>query len=479
MSLKKSASAGMFWNVSVQGFNQLVSFFVYMLLARLLEVEDFGLVAFSFLIIEFSSIFMSIGINQNLIQRKQWSDEFASSTFCLILIISAFLTLILVVFVAPIIYYFYSELGALIVLALSITPVVNGMRITQESKLQREFQNKKIAGIESVSILVSGSLSVLLALNGFAVWSIVIGRIVQSLLNTLLIWMKSEFRPKFTFVSSHFEEIKAFSIPLLTMAILTFFSGKTMNLVTGLFLGPALFAYVTIARRPFNILLSLSMQQLNKITLATVSRVEDKQVSSTYYRIVALTAFIVIPLYIGLGSVAGPFIAFSLGGKWEQSIVLMYIVSLAAPAFIMSWYLPTLLISRGHTKSALKINIYVCFSNIVFPLLAVNWGVEAVCLSILISAYITLPIRFNIAGEHLDVALYPALKSILPFVISGLMMFAGTIYIDKRDWLSFGNVFSELILLVATGGVIYVLFLSVFFKRRLLLVIDEIKKLKE
>jgi O-antigen/teichoic acid export membrane protein len=478
VSLKKKAISGVFWNVSANGFNQVTSFVVYILLARVVAVEEFGLVAFSFLILEFCNIFIAMGINQNLIQRKEWNDDFSSSAFWVFLGVSIILACLQLLIIAPSVHFFYSEKGGYIIATLAIIPILNGLKLTHKAKLQREFKNKRNAGIESIAILFGGILSIFLALKDYGAWSIVAGRILQAILSTSLTLISSDFKPTRQVSPQHVDEIKSFGMPMLLISLLTFFSSKSINLIIGIFLGPTIFAFITVARRPFNVLLELTMQPLNKILLPMISRVKDDEVANTYYRLIAITAFVVLPIYIGLGSVAEQFIRLSVGEKWLSSVNLMYLISLIAPTFVITWYLSTLLISRGKTKPALKITKIVCASNIIFPLLFVYWGIEAVCISFVCSAYLTVPIRFNIAKEYFNLSLYEAIKVIMPFVVSSLLMFITLASISYFKLILFDYLFLNIISMILLGGIIYLGTLVIFFRPKFNLVLQEIKHFK-
>jgi teichuronic acid exporter len=478
MSLKKSAVKGVFWNVSANGFNQLINFFVYMLLAYLLEIEEFGLVAFAFLVIEFSTLFSTLGINQNIIQREKWNEQFASSAFFLTSAVSILLTLILICIVAPLIYHFYSSDAAYLIIGLSVLPIITSFRLIPIAKLQRDFQNKTIAGVESVAILIGGLFSVYFALNGYQAWALVIGRVIQSFIDVILIWYISPFRPQFCLKREHTREITSFGLPLIYMSLLTFFSSKAMNIVIGIFLGPVSFAFFTLARRPFMVLLNLSMQQLNKITFATLSRVSDEEVAATYYRIIEITAFIVIPIYMGFGAVSETFINTFLGEKWQSSASLMYLLSLQAPMFVFYWYLPALLVSRAATKSALKVNVIVCLSNIVFATGGAYFGEEGVIISILIANLVSLPLRYKIVEEHVNISLLESIKTVFPFAFAGTLMFFTVLWLSSAHVIDLKYVFFELVLLILIGAVIYFALLFIFFRTKTIKLVREVKKLR-
>ena len=477
MSLKKNSIFGAAWSILATSFNQIFSFFIFILLAQLLNIDEFGIASFSLIIIEFASIFLSFGINQNLIQKPQLDDAFSSTAFWIMLVVSSFISLTLIFVIAPLVYLTYSRLAALLIITLSIIPIMNGLKLTQNAQMQRNFENKKLATIETVAILAGGGTSVILALKGNGVWALAIGRIVQSGISSLCTWYFSDFRPAFTIDKNHAKEIKTFGLPLFYMALLTFFSGKSINLTIGVLLGPVPFALFNVAMRPFLAVQELTMKQLNKISLAALSRVEDKNIAESYNRIVSLTAFIVLPIYLGLGAVSESFVIALLGAKWQSCIVLMYIIPFTAPAFVFYWYLPTLLISKGFTKSALKINIVVCISNVVIPLLAAYWGVETAVLAFTFAAYVTIPWRFSIVNKHIPLSLRKTLLAVFPFATAGIVMFFFVLGIDRSNFFQFEIKWLELIPLVMLGATSYFAILLILFRKPFLAAICELKSI--
>jgi len=81
VSLKRKTASGSLWNFLTTFTANIIDFAVFAILARLLSIEDFGLLALCLLVIELANIFTNVGVNQNLIQRRKWDNTFASSTF--------------------------------------------------------------------------------------------------------------------------------------------------------------------------------------------------------------------------------------------------------------------------------------------------------------------------------------------------------------------------------------------------------------
>lgn len=479
MSLKRKSAVGVLWNISSSGFRQVVNFAVYILLARLVTVEEFGLVSFSFLIVEFVSIFMSVGVNQNLIRREKWCDDFASSSHWLLVIISVGISAVLVGIASPVLAVYYNESAALIILALAAIPVINSVGMAHSAKMQREFQNKKIAMIDSFSILIGGVISITLALLDYGAWSIVIGRVAQSFVSTLFILIYSDFSASFSIRKEHVKDTLNFGIPLFYMALLGFFSGMTTKFIVGVLFGPVSFAFITMAHRTFHILTQLTIKPMNKIMVATFPRVDVEALPETYYRILRVTAFFVFPVYLGLGAIADPFINFTVGEKWQPSIALMSIYGIGAPSLVLGFFIPTLMVTRGHSKSALYIKLVTFSASVTAPFVSFSFGISAMILAVIVANYLTLPIRYRIAKKHVPISLNKSIITTLPYTLAGFTMFFSVLLLGELEAVSELYSLYKLFVYIALGAIVYPLILIIFFRRQFLTIIQELKNIRK
>ncbi|MCW8109509.1 lipopolysaccharide biosynthesis protein [Alteromonas ponticola] len=478
MSLKAKSVTGAFFNLSANGFAQLINFVVYAIMARLLGVEEFGLVAICLMVVDFCNLFVTVGISQNLIQRDKWDDEFASLSFWILIAVSGAIAVLIFLIAVPIAYFSYSELAAQLIAALAIIPVANGFRLVHKAKLEREFENKKLAAYDMAGVLIGGVVSVVTALQGFGAWAIIFGKVIQSVISTALTCYKSSFSPHKVHDTRHLPEIIRFAKPLIAMSFINFFSARSSNIIIASFLGAATFAYASVAKQGFSVINNLTFQPLNRIALASLARVQENRLNLAFHRIVSLTALFVIPVYFGIGAVAHPFIEIVFGEKWEQSAYLLSILALIAPTQVMAYYLPNLLISRGLPEQAFTLNIINLVVNLLIPLIMVPWGLVAVIIGWVIANYVTVIMKFAVVKKHMGIGLMAALKPTWPFSIAGFVMFASVLYLERFNSLALDNVFLELVALVVIGTVIYAGLLLIFYRKPTLATLNELKGTK-
>ena len=129
MSLKKQAAKGGMWiSITRTGIN-VVDFFVFAYLARILTLEEFGLVGFCLLFIEFTNMVVNAGVNQNIVQRKTWDEGYASSTLIYVFGLALIAALCLVFIGAPIAKYSYSDTAAYVVMSLAPITIIMSLQL--------------------------------------------------------------------------------------------------------------------------------------------------------------------------------------------------------------------------------------------------------------------------------------------------------------------------------------------------------------
>lgn len=479
MSLKARSLKGAFFNLSANGVGQLMNFVVYAIMARILGVEEFGLVAICLMVVEFCNLFVTVGVSQNLIQRDKWDNDFASLSFWFLMAVSAGIAVLMFAVAVPIAWYTYSELAAQLIAALAIIPIANGLRLVHKAKMERDFLNKRLAAYDTAGVFAGGIVSVVTALTGHGAWAIIYGKIVQAFVSTAMTWHGSTFRPHKVKDKTHLPEIIHFAKPLIAMSFMNFFSQRTSNIVIAAFLGAATFAYTSVARQGFSVLNNLTFQPLNRIALAGLARVEDSKLAATFGRVVSMTALFVTPVYFGVGAIAHPFIDLVFGDKWVDSAYLLSILALQTPCNVMAYYLPNLLIARGLPGAAFKLNLINLTFNFLLPLAAVPWGLYAVISALVVANYITLVLKFWLVSRSLDMNIGQAFRETWMFTLTGLVMFAVVLYLERYHVLGLDNVFLELPALVAIGAAIYGGGLLVFFRKKTLKVVKEFKSGKK
>lgn len=478
MSIKKKATQGSIWmSLTRTGIN-VVDFLVYAYLARILTLEEFGLAGFCFLFVEFTNTLVNAGVNQNLVQRKEWTDRYAASTMTFVAFMGLMASGMLVGIGAPIAYYNYSELAAYVIISLAPITLITSLQVVVTGKLLREFKNKQMGIAKFCATLISAASIIALAEFGYGIWALIVGKLVNVTLQYVFLVFVSKVRLSFNIDRDNFKELVTFCLPLFWMVVLRFLNKKASNLFTGIVLGPVNFALLAAAHKAEVVINQVTMSSINSMVVPSFSRVApDTDVGALFIRLVAITSVIVTPIFMGLAAIADPFVTIAFGEKFAPSAEYMTISAFSVFPLVIANFMPNLLISKAQTKAAFNITLVNIISNVIVAACTIWFGVSVMLICITVGNFLAMPIRFAIVRKHIFIDTKKLTFALLPSFLSALGMFLVVTFAKTHISNLLVNDVLTLIASVFLGGITYVLLSFSLFYKQTLKQVQELKSM--
>lgn len=192
---REKVISGLFWKfaerIGAQGVNLIVS----IILARLLTPEDYGIVALVTIFITISNVFIENGFGTALIQKKDADDLDFSSVFYSNIIISIILYIIIFL-IAPIVAEFYNNDQLTIVLrVLAVSVLISALKSIQHAYVSRKMIFKKFFISTSLGTIGSAFIGIFMAYKGFGVWALVAQQLINTTVDTIMLWITVKWRP--------------------------------------------------------------------------------------------------------------------------------------------------------------------------------------------------------------------------------------------------------------------------------------------
>jgi len=466
MQLQQKTAKGSLWNLFRTLIVSASDFLVYAVLARVLSVEEFALIVFCLLIVEFASIFARVGIVQNLIQRASWEQSFSSSTFIFIMIFSAIISCLVASFGSLFAFVFHSKDAVLVVLGLSIIPLLVGLQVVFKAKLEREFRQASVTAITSFSTVSSALVALMLIYLGFGLWALVIQKVLMNIVMLAFFVSRAKFIPSITYQAAHTKELFAFCLPLVYLAVLQYLIRKVNNLFAMVALGAPAFAQVSIAKKAHEVMSQSTLTAINNMIVPTMSRINNAARLNAFYKLIELSAYIIIPCFLGLGAIAPEFILLAFGDTYQSSAILLSIACFAISAQIITWFIPNLLISVAETKLALKISVYELIFISILSAIGIIFGLKAMIIGTTIASFLLVPIIVRIASQKFDIHLAIIVKLILPPSVASGIMFLSVIAVKHFMVGVHDSIIMILLVSITVGAIVYLSMLFVFFNKR-------------
>lgn len=183
--LKEKTIRGGFARILAQGANFLLRIGSMMILARLLDPKDFGLVGMVTAFTGILSLFRDFGLSTATVQRATVTKEQISTLFWINLAFGAALTII-TVGLAPVIATFYHEPRLFwVTAAVAVSFLFNATSVQHSALLQRDMRFTTLSVINITALAVSIAVAIAMAKAGYGYWALVAMTLVSPLVSTI------------------------------------------------------------------------------------------------------------------------------------------------------------------------------------------------------------------------------------------------------------------------------------------------------
>lgn len=391
-SLTKQTMAGFFWQTSgtiVAASSQVL---VMIVLTRLLDPSEFGLINLAYTVTVFTDIMNQAGLGMALIQRKTLTEKHIRTAFTFTNLTGIAITALLW-FTAPFVAGFFNDADGLtgILRGLSFIYIMSSLGQVARSLNFRNLNYRIKSMFNITSYLIGyGCIGIGMAFLGFGAWSLVGAALSQSiLLNALFLYASPHsFKPMLD--RTALSELLGFGAGFTIGEVFVRIAGNIDNVIVGKTMG---LAQVGIYGRAFQ-LMSLPNKYfgsiLQSVLFTAMARVQDepKTLRAIYRRGISLIALLTLPLSSLLFVFAPETINFLFGDKWDAVIVPFQIFA-GTMVLRLTVRMSDILAKSSGTvyKRAILQFVYALLVGIG-AWIGHFWGVSGVALGVTVAAFI-------------------------------------------------------------------------------------------
>lgn len=428
-SRKSIVTSNLIWKFAERVGNQLVTFIITVVLARLLLPSEYGLIAMVTVIIAVANVFITNGISTSLIQKKDADSLDFSSIFYFNIGMSSLLYGI-IYFIAPHVANFYEyEILSPVLRVIGLGVVVTAINSIQLAYVARNMIFKKLFYSTIGGNIVSAIVGIVLAYLGYGVWALVAQYLVNLLVNTMVLWVTVRWRPEFKFSLERVLVLLSFGWKILLTGLTNTLNLQFRQLVIGKIYSPSDLAFYNKGFQFPAMVMANIESSVSSVMFPLVSQSQHNLEDVKYLtrKTIRLTAYIVFPMLAGLAAVADPLIRLLLTDKWAFCIPYLWIGCFTYATNIIQIPIQNAIIAMGKSDYYLKIDIVRQLFSISIFLLLMRSGVLVLALGLIISS----------------------IFSLLLLLASGKRMFAYNYRENLEDYLAI------IVASIAMGGLVY------------------------
>ena len=454
LNLKQETIVGVFWSYLSFFGGKILTFLSTVILARLLLPEQFGIVGYCLIAIQYLDILNSAGINTALIAQREKLEEAANAAFVgnILLGIASFgLTWVLAPAVAG---FFKTEevIPALRLLGLSLP--LSGLGMVPDTLLQRRLNFKTRLVPEVGKNFTKGLVSIILALLGMGVWSLVWGQLIGILAGTILAWILAGWKPTWSFHRETSLRVTTYGLSIVALEFIGAFRSNMDYLLVGRILGAAALGYYTMSYRIPELLIRSLNTVVSRVSLPAmaIAQMEREQMRSFYFSYIRYISLFVFPVSVGLAITAPIFVPLFFSTKWNSAITPTMLISLAMGIAAMSFIPGVLYKAIGKPEMLIKLNFVKVPITVLILWYATRWGINGVAAGQVAISIIALSIDMLTVNYVMRYSIKDLFQALAPTFVSALVMGVALWALLRLTLLSG---LSALILMILLGALIY------------------------
>ena len=421
--MKGDAHKSLLWS-GVQQFVVFgIQFGVGILLARLLNPYDFGVIAMQGVFFAISNAFIDCGLEGALIQKKECTKADANSAFIYSVSISVALYILLFL-AAPIIEEFYHtpNFGKVIRIS-ALVLMINAVGIVPRSLLQRQLRFKELAMASTSIQFVAGSVAVMMAYHGYTYWALVGQTLLAAGLMAVAYFFYTRWWPSFLFSMESFRQLITFGLPMLFTALVHSIYNNLYSLVIGKRYDARQLGLYNRAEN-YSCYVAYNLSDMSMRALYPIlSRVQDDltQLKVAALRILHASAFIVVPINFFLLVKAEDIICILLTDKWLEMAPLMQVMCISSMAYVVSNLHLNLFKAIGRTQILFICELIKKIMGILILLITFQYGLIVMVWGLLVYAVLNILVSSYFVYRFVGITLLEQGKEVYGIALNALI----------------------------------------------------------
>ncbi|PID42436.1 MAG: hypothetical protein CSB48_10230 [Proteobacteria bacterium] len=369
INLKSSVFFAILWSFATRMSLKLLGLASTIILARLLEPGDFGLMALAMSFYAIVDLLGAFGLDIALIQKRGMKDSHLNTAWTVKFLVGLISSCVLALS-AHQVAAFYNEPGLVELLhCIAVVFFLNGLTNIGIVVFQKELDFKKEYIFQMSSKIISFITTIFLAYCLRSYWALVIGFIVNQMSTVVISYMISSYRPKVSFYKA--KELFSFSGWIFINEWIRFINNRVSELVIGKLLNPASVGIYKIGEEFGSLPFAEITASINRASLPGYSKAQTdmEQLKSLFFDIQATISLVSLPASVGLYIIAPTFVPWVLGEKWLLSIPILQSIALASAFLSFSSNTSYVFLALG--RPGLSTFLGLLRVSLFFPLLMV------------------------------------------------------------------------------------------------------------
>lgn len=425
-SFKRQFISGVFYTSVSKYVGIFVQIIITMILARLLNPSDFGIIAIASVFISFVNLLTDFGFGPAIIQSDTLEKKDLLSLFSSTLLIGIIAALVLFALATPIGNYYSNDQVRNVVRILSINIVFTAINIVPNA-LMLKAKRFKFMAIRSLSMqIIGGIVGVGLAFYGLGLYALVFQSIIYAL--GIFIFNYIQYPLKFFnhIYKASIQKVIGFSVFQFLSSIINYITKSLDKPLIGRYLNLDSLGYYEKSYR----LMQMPVDNLSYVFTPVMQPIfrdfknDLNQMFQKYSKLLTALSLVGFPVSIALYFMGYDLIHIFYGGKWDLAVVPFQYLSLSVGFMVLMSSSGPIYQASNNVRFQLIVNVTELVISLTCLFLSLQTrNVNIVAAAVSIGIVIRFFAVFAIMSRGVfHISPLRVLKVIFPGIISSLVV---------------------------------------------------------
>ena len=459
--------------------NRIGGLLIFFVLARLLTPEAFGIYASLWALLLFLEVFAELGLGDALIQTRVVEQTQLNTAFFTSVMIGIGLYAGIWILAPWFSHLMGNEEIALPLRIAAIGLLLNASGYCQLALYRRNFAYQWLAVRTLVATAVSGTLGIVLAFLGAGYWALVAQFLVNTLVGTLMLWIRPQWVPTFSFSFATLRPLLPFSIRLTVGRVLDNSALRLFEIGIGFFLGPLALGIYSVGSRIISVGMQMFSNVMLDVTHATLSRFSHDlpRLRNAYIVGMQTSATIAMPSFVLVSALSLEICTTLFGPQWADSAPVLHAIALLAAVQVVQYINGGVLNALGLAEKTMVASIAKGIAALAALFVFYPYGIVTLAVALSLSQLLVTPLSFYFSWRAIHWDFRAVAKATLAPTLSAGIAY-GCIFL-LRPVLPFEDGVIRLACLGATGIIAYLAAMLVIAPGHLRSVTQSIRNLRK
>lgn len=401
MGLFSLTLKGVKWTALNSVLKAVIQLARVIILTKLLSPRDYGIMAMVLVVTSFSRLFLDVGISSAIIYKKNIPDKELTSLYWINVFFGIFVFVVVFSLRDIFSFYIFNEKSLSEILKIvAFVFILNGFA-TQFKALLRKFLKFQVLAIINITSLSIGFIvTLILAFRGFGVYSLVIGYITESTLNSFLIvafGLKIQ-KPKLNFSFSGIKPYFKFGFFQFSTQVVNTLGSQGDKILIGTFLTTETLGLYTVTKTLIQKPSQFIKNIFNQMAFPVLTSIKDNDQLRKWSISAFIITFITISPFLLLSIVFPESVLYILyGSKWMTAAPYLSLLSILFSIQLLRISFGPLLLSKGKVRTEFKIIFFETLFTLCFFGIFLQFSLSyALYVLIFLEVFVKQTIRFHL-----------------------------------------------------------------------------------